>query len=156
MAQKVLYFTAGQQPTEGELADIAALNAASLPQYETLVVNGAVTAEYGEDRLIPCDFVAGSIPEAYDEIDEIDPDAIPNAPLLETEAIVSDGEEIALDDSNGTVELSVADFEITGAVLTLPATKAIVEHEDEFAVTGGTVTVSVVDGVVTMEFTADP
>lgn len=118
MAEKVVYFTAGPVPTAGELADIAALNAVSLPQYETLVVNGAANSEYGAGRLTPCDFVAGTIPEAYDEVAEIDPDAIPNTALTATQAIVND--------------------------------------EDEFEVTGGIVTVTVVAGVATMEFTADP
>lgn len=38
----------------------------------------------------------------------------------------------------------------------LPATMAIVADGQEFAATGGTVTLSVADGVVTAEFTADP
>lgn len=52
--KKVVYFTAGINATSGELADIAKLNAAAVPQYEVLVANGAANAEYGEtDRIIP-------------------------------------------------------------------------------------------------------
>lgn len=88
--KKVVYFTAGINATAGELADIAKLNAAAEPQYEVLVANGAANAEYGEtDRIIPSDYVAGTVPSVYSEVDVIDPDAIPNQALTPTQATVS-------------------------------------------------------------------
>lgn len=121
MAQKVLYFTAGPQPTSPELADIAKLNAVSLPQYETQVVNGAAVTgdEYGAGRLIPCDAVAGTIPEDYDEIDEIDPDAIPNTALLSTQKIVAHGDVITLS-NGGTATLTIVAGVITAAAYVAP------------------------------------
>lgn len=128
MAQKkVLYFTAGVVPTGPELAAIAKFNAAAEKPYEVLVMNGAQNTKYGEtNRLIPGDFVAGTVPAIYeieDEEDEriypvIDPDAIP--------------------------------------VQNLPATQAVISDGDEFAVTGGTVSVDIAAGVPTFTFTATP
>lgn len=159
MAQKVLYFTVGSQPTSGELADIANLNAASQAQYETEVVNGAeiTGSEYGEDRLIPCDLVAGTVPAAYNAKTTIDPDAIPNFPLLDTQAVVSDGQAIDLDSSLGTATLSISSFGIIGAVLALPATKAVVINTQVINTSdGGTVTLTIAAGVISSAVYAGP
>ncbi len=116
--KKVIYFTAGINATAGELADIAKLNAAAEPQYEVIVANGAANAKYGEtNRLIPSDFVAGTIPGIYDEIDEIDPDNIPNQALTDTQTIVNDGDTLAVTtggDPAGTVTFAVVDGVLTG------------------------------------------
>jgi len=115
--KKVVYFTAGINATSGELADIAKLNAAAEARYEVLVVNGAANAEYGEtDRIIPSDYVAGTVPSAYSEVDVIDPDSIPNQALTPTEAIVQAGTPI--DITGGTVTFTVEDNVITGGVFT--------------------------------------
>ena len=128
--KKVVYFTAGINATAGELADIAKLNAAAEPQYEVLVANGAANAEYGEtDRIIPADFVAGTIPDVYrvdgDPLEdpvypEIDPDAIPNQALTETQAIVNDAEALTVPVTGTyttTATVSVANGVVTGIVL---------------------------------------
>lgn len=116
--KKVIYFTAGINATAGELADIAKLNAAAEPQYEVIVANGAANAKYGEtNRLIPSDFVAGTIPGIYDEIDEIDPDNIPNQALTDTQTIVNDGDTLAVTTGGepaGTVTFAVVDGVLTG------------------------------------------
>lgn len=116
---KVLYFTAGQVPTAGELADIAALNAAALAPYEIGVRSGdvaRVTANYGEGRLEPCDYVAGTVPAAYNAIPVIDPDNIPATGLSDTQAVVEDGVAIAI--TGGTVAFDIVDGEITGGAFT--------------------------------------
>ena len=128
--KKVVYFTAGINATSGELADIAKLNAAAVPQYEVLVANGAANAEYGEtDRIIPADFVAGTIPDVYrvdgDPLEdpvypEIDPDAIPNQALTATQAIVNDAEALTVPVTGTyttTATVSVANGVVTGIVL---------------------------------------
>lgn len=128
--KKVVYFTAGINATSGELADIAKLNAAAEPQYEVSVVNGAANAEYGEtDRIIPADFVAGTIPDVYhvdgDPLEdtvypEIDPDAIPNQALTATQAIVNDAEALTVPVTGTyttTATVSVANGVVTGIVL---------------------------------------
>ncbi|AEX56097.1 hypothetical protein KL1_00013 [Burkholderia phage vB_BceS_KL1] len=116
--KKVIYFTAGINATSGELADIAKLNAAAEPQYEVIVANGAANAKYGEtNRLIPSDFVAGTIPGIYGEIDEIDPDNIPNQALTDTQTIVNDGDTLEVTtggDPAGTVTFAVVDGVLTG------------------------------------------
>ena len=128
--KKVVYFTAGINATAGELADIAKLNAAAEPQYEVLVANGAANAEYGEtDRIIPADFIAGTIPDVYrvdgDPLEdpvypEIDPDAIPNQALTPTQAIVNDAEALTVPVTGTyttTATVSVANGVVTGIVL---------------------------------------
>lgn len=118
--KKVVYFTAGINATAGELADIAKLNAAAEPQYEVLVANGAANAEYGEtDRIIPSDYVAGTVPSVYSEVDVIDPDAIPNQALTATQAIVEDAQVLDVD-GGGTVTLTIEGGVITGVVYAAP------------------------------------
>jgi len=128
--KKVVYFTAGINATSGELADIAKLNAVAVPQYEVLVANGAANAEYGEtDRIIPADFIAGTITDVY-RVDgdpekdpvypEIDPDVIPNQALMATQAIVNDAEALAVPVTGTyttTATVSVANGVVTGIVL---------------------------------------
>ena len=119
--KKVVYFTAGINATAGELADIAKLKAAAEPQYEVLVANGAANAEYGEtDRIIPSDYVAGTVPSVYSEVDVIDPDAIPNQALTATQAIVNDAEALTVPVTGTyttTATVSVANGVVTGIVL---------------------------------------
>lgn len=118
--KKVIYFTAGITATTGELADIAKLNAAAEAQYEVLVANGAANSMYGEtDRLTPSDFVAGTTPADYSEVDEIDPDAIPNQALTATQAIVEDAQVLAVT-GGGTATLTIEDGAITGVAYTAP------------------------------------
>lgn len=163
--KKVVYFTAGINATSGELADIAKLNAAAVPQYEVLVANGAANAEYGEtDRIIPADFIAGTIPDVYrvdgDPLEdpvypEIDPDAIPNQALTATQAIVSDEDVLEL--LGEDVTASVADNVLS---LSVAGTLVFVKDGDTLAVTtggdpAGVVTFSVTDGVLSGTFAAE-
>lgn len=65
-------------------------------------------------------------------------------------AIISAGDVLMLDGSPITVGV-----ENGQAALSMAGTKAIVTDQDEFAVTGGTVTLTVVDGVVTAAYEAN-
>ena len=157
MAQRILYFTAGPFPTEDEIAEIALLNAACVQPYECTVLNGAASAEYGADRPVPGDFAAGTIPEAFEDLDEIDPDAIPNAPLLETQAIVDDNQSIALSGSNGNAIIQIEDFEIVSAALALPTTKAVVANGQVLTLSnGGTATLTITGNAITVATYAAP
>ncbi len=104
----IVYFTAGSKPTADELADIAALNALAEQPYIVLVANGAQNAKYGEtNRLIPCDYAAGTIPTIYDAIPEFDIDSPPNpGNLPDNQGVVTDGETFAV--TGGTVTIHVA------------------------------------------------
>lgn len=119
--KKVIFFTAGTTATAGEIADIAKLNAAAEAQYEVIVANGAANAQYGEtDRIIPSDFVAGTVPTKYNAVDVIDPDAIPNQALLPTQAIVSDTQAFTTEVSGvfaTTATVTVVDNVVTAIVL---------------------------------------
>jgi hypothetical protein len=64
MTQRVLYFTAADIPTAGELTDIAALQALTTPGYSVGVRSGARDTTY-TPNLETCDLVAGTIPTAY-------------------------------------------------------------------------------------------
>lgn len=104
MAKRILFFTAGITPTSGELAAIAKLNAAADKPYEVTVLNGAANTKYGEtNRLIPCDFVAGTVPTIYNAKTVVDPDAIPVQNLPNTQAVVTNGQKITGVTGSGTV-----------------------------------------------------
>lgn len=114
--QRVVYFTAGITASSSELADIAKLNEAAEAPYEIIVVNSSANAKYGEtNRLIPCDFVAGSIPTIYAAIDEIDPDSIPVRGLSDAQAVVNNGDSFSVTGGSvtATVEDGVATFVYT-------------------------------------------
>lgn len=115
--KKVLYFTAGPIPTPQEQADIAALRTLAEPAYEVGVRNGAANAQFGTGRNEPADYAAGTIPTAYNTLDEFDVDA-PPAPdtLPDTQAVVTDGETLTIGGSDYT--FTVVDGEITDIVVT--------------------------------------
>jgi hypothetical protein len=137
--QKIIFFTAGPTATSGEIADIAKLNSAAAAPYEVAVMNGAAAGDdYGDGRLVPHDFVAGSIPDAYSESTEVDPDAIPaSLPEGSTVPLIDGGdtEAEAVINEDGKAELS-GDF-------------ALVEDGTAIAGTGGTFTPTVVAGEIT-------
>ena len=144
MTTKVIYFTAGVEPTVDEAAEIAKLNAASVGSYEVLVMNGAKDALYGETRLAPCDLVAGTIPTAYAGKTELDPDL--------KQVVLTNGED--LDEAGGG---TIAVY-ITAGVVTYTfepaATQAVVENGDTLAEAGGgTIAVSITAGVATYTYT---
>jgi hypothetical protein len=92
--QKIIYFIAGDVPTEGEIADIAALNAFA-NAYSVTVSNGSVAPGLGLDGegdafLDAADFVAGAVPDPYEDVPVIDIAAI---------ATVTNGQELTLDGS---------------------------------------------------------
>lgn len=165
MTKKIIYFTAGVTATAGEIADIAKLNAAAVKPYDVVVVNGAANAKYGEtDRLIPGDFVAGSVPDVY-HVDgdpeedtvypEIDPDDMPVPDLEPTQAIVDDEDVLEL--LGEDVTASVVDNVLS---LSVAGTLVFVKDGDTLAVTtggdpAGVVTFSVTDGVLSGTFAAD-
>lgn len=60
MAKKILYFTAGETATATELAEIAALNALTVPGYSVGVRNATKV-----NTVETCDLKAGSAPAAY-------------------------------------------------------------------------------------------
>ena len=95
MTAKIIYFTAGDVPTSGELADIAALNA-FCDGYSLTVSNGAVAPNLGADVLDDADFVAGTVPALYDEVAVIDPDAPFATAVGAGNAIVADEDELTL------------------------------------------------------------
>jgi|ERR1044072_1315339 hypothetical protein len=127
--KKILYFTAGILPTSPELAEIAKFNAVTDPQYELIVMNGSANAKYGEpNRLVPGDFVAGTVPVIYESLNEddervypeINPDSIPNQALTATQAIVTHNVVMTLP-VTGTyttgIKATVVNGVITGFVL---------------------------------------
>ena len=76
MPANIIYFTAGDVPTTGELADIAAWNA-FVNAYSLTVSNGSVAPGLGLDSdgepfLDGAAFVAGTIPEAYAGVQEVE------------------------------------------------------------------------------------
>jgi len=151
MAQKIIYFTAGAVATAEELSEIAALNALAETPYLVQVSNAAVPAGLGKDSegaeiIEQCDFVAGSIPAAYSEIAEFDPQNPPAPDLPDDQAVVTDGGTLNVD--GVSVTLAVSGNAVTGT--TLPATNAIiadagtipVQNSEGAAIGTGTLTVA--------------
>jgi hypothetical protein len=94
--KKIIFFSAGIGLTGPETTALNKLLARTDADYEVVIRNAAAptTGAMVED----CDFVAGTLPASgdYDEIDEIDEDAIPAQNLLATEAIVADGQALVV------------------------------------------------------------
>lgn len=78
-AKKIIYFIAGQKPTTEEAAEIADLQATVEPDYTLSVRSNAGSPIYSDDNLEPCDYVAGTVPTAYNAVDEFDPEKLPVA-----------------------------------------------------------------------------
>ncbi len=144
---KILFFLAAGLATEEELATIAALNAAALPAYEVEVLNSLENAEYGdENRLIPCDFVAGTIPEDYEGVDVFDVDAIP--------VTVADADSITVRNSASSASTVGTANIVDGEVeVMLPATRAIAVSGLLAGIvvsgSGTALTLTVANGVIT-------
>lgn len=92
--KKVLYFTAGDVPTGAELTAIGKLNAATSAPYEVGVRNTLHPA--GDTLLEHADYVAGTIPTAYNAVTEIDPNNIPDQSLSATQAVIDSGVDIVV------------------------------------------------------------
>lgn len=122
MAKRILFFTAGITPTSGELAAIAKLNTAADKPYEVTVMNGAANTKYGEtNRLVPCDFVAGTVPTIYNAKTVVNPDAIPVQNLPATQAIVTNAQKITGVTGTGTVANIAVDPTTKAVTVTLTA-----------------------------------
>ena len=65
MAQKIIFFTAGNVSTKAEQDAIAEIEKAIAPKFEMVVRNAAALAIYGEGRNEPTAFVAGSLPSNF-------------------------------------------------------------------------------------------
>lgn len=79
MADRIIFFTAGEQATVDELAAIAKLQDASVALYSLAIRRGDAAGgslSYGSG-VEPADYVCGAIPSAYSSVDVIDPDSIP-------------------------------------------------------------------------------
>lgn len=122
MAKRILFFTAGITLTSGELAAIAKLNTAADKPYEVTVMNGAADTEYGEtNRLVPCDFVAGTVPTIYNAKTVVNPDAIPVQNLPNTQAVVTNAQKITGVTGTGTVANIAVDPTTKAVTVTLTA-----------------------------------
>lgn len=75
MTKKIIYFTAGPTPTSTELAEIAALNAKTIPGYTVAVRNTLESNSYGAG-IESTDSVAGTVPTAYNALPNY---GVPNA-----------------------------------------------------------------------------
>lgn len=139
--QKIIYFTAGPKATTEEIAAIAALNSAAAAPYQVTVRDASAASvgdDYGDGRLEPCDFVAGTIPTAYNAKDVVDPDAIP--------ASLPEGSVVNLIDGGATEAPATINADGKGE---LSGDFALIEDGQAIAGTGGTFTATVVAGEIT-------
>lgn len=102
MTKRVIYFTAGPAPTGAENTAIAKLNALSAPAYQVKVFNGVENPNYGYGKE-DCDYVAGTVPVAYNAKTVINPDSPPLPDNLpNTQAVVNNGQKISGVTGSGT------------------------------------------------------
>lgn len=97
-AKRILYFTAGAVATGPEKTAIDKLNAIVGSSFEVHVRNGAIPNQYGVGNLEDADYVAGTIPTAYNDEETYpvaDPDAPPAPSVKATQAVVTSGEAVA-------------------------------------------------------------
>lgn len=118
--KKIIFFTAGIEPSGGETTAINKLLARTAADYEVVIRNAEAS---GRGEMVEeCDYVAGTLPASgdYDEIDVIDEDAIPAVNLLATEAVVADGQALVVPVTGvyaTTATVSVTDGVVDGIVL---------------------------------------
>lgn len=114
---KIIYFTAGEQPTTGELAEIAKFNAAAVAPFELVVRRADVSNSYGA-AVEATDYVAGTPAAPYDgpSYDVADPDNPPTGGNLPAaQAVVYDGQVIAV--TGGSATITVAAGVVTEIVI---------------------------------------
>jgi hypothetical protein len=123
--KKVIYFTAGAVATAEELEEITAIRAYTGPLLDLTVSNGAILPNLSGDpeneddpRIQESDFVAGTIPEAYSGVDELDPDNIgPALDVGSDKAVVTDGQVITIEAATYTftiVDGAITDITVGG------------------------------------------
>jgi len=144
--------TAGKMTFVGTSGNAITTRAAG----DSVVIETVGTALYSDGIPMPGDFIAGTYPASYVEDGDpiypiFDVDNPPDAPTLPaTQTVLSNGETVDLDDDAGSVDFTVADGEITGAALSLPATAVIVTHTQVIPVTGGgSVALTIAAGAIT-------
>lgn len=148
--KRIIYFQAEPVATTEELAEIAAINAFSVNPYQVLVMNGSASTAYGAGN-ITADYVAGTIPTAYNEVDVFDYENPPDPVLIATKAVVDTGESISTTDG-GAVTVTVAANAISSAAYAAAATKILLATGVVIPITSGgtgTVTLTIAGGVIT-------
>lgn len=146
--KRIIFFQAGPVATTEELAEIAAINAFSVNPYEVLVMNALESTSYGAGN-VSADYVAGTIPTAYEAITEFDYTNPPDPVLIPTKATVAD-ESVLDTDDGGTVTVTVAENAITGLEYTAAATSILLDTGAVINIDGGgTVTLTIAGGVIT-------
>lgn len=102
MTKQVIYFTAGPAPTGPETTAIAKLNALAVPPYDVKVLSAIENPNYGAGKKA-ADFVAGTVPTAYNAVTVINPDAPPSGDNLpSTQAVVNNAQKISGVTGTGT------------------------------------------------------
>ncbi|EMF0829280.1 hypothetical protein [Pseudomonas aeruginosa] len=154
MTQRILFFTAGAALTEEEKAVVEQLNALTPPAYSVTVHNGAVEPDY----VVPGDYAAGAIPQAYAGLPVFDPDNPPSPAVGEGQVVVSNDATVSVLPASGSMALVSGTADVASGALAgirLAATAAVVANGQTISVAGGTVTLSVAANVVTAVFTPE-
>ena len=153
MPTKIIYFLADRVATPEEEEDIAKLNSMV---FEISVMHGQGSGDTGYgDNILQCDYVAGTVPDAYSDIPIYDASQLPGAGAGAGEPSgpsVSNGQIVHVrnyqeqDSHQGIAVVSGTTFE----GVNLGRTTAIVDDGDEFPVSAtGSIVIKVKDGVIT-------
>jgi hypothetical protein len=148
MTKRILYFVETTMATEEEVAEIEKLNET---RFIVNVLNASEDIRYGVGRRIPCDFVAGTVPESYGDIPVFDIGSLPELP--EPTPPIQDGQIIHVRNYGGTdshqgTAVVAEDETLTG--VNLGNTTAMVDGSDKLAVEGGgEVSFTITGGAIT-------
>jgi hypothetical protein len=116
MTANIIYFTASDIPTSGELSDIDAWNAFA-GAYSVTVANGGKAPGLGLDSegdpfLSNASFVAGSVPAIYSDIPTVTIADFAGITLAANQVIITDGDELEFD--GATYTFAVEDNVVIG------------------------------------------
>lgn len=148
MTKRILYFVETTMATEEEVAEIEKLNET---RFIVNVLNASEDIRYGVGRRIPCDFVAGTVPESYSDIPVFDIGSLPELP--EPTPPIIDGQIVHVRnyvgaDSHQGSAVVAEDDTLTG--VNLGNTTAMVDGSDKLAVEGGgEVSFTITGGAIT-------
>lgn len=143
MAKKVIFFTVAEKATSDEIAAIAALNSRAAAPLEVVVRNGSAVSvgdDYGDGRLEPCDYAAGTVPTAYNA-----------KPAVPAGLGLANGAAMNVRNSAASKTVAGAAVVASGVVTSvdLPATAALLTDTQAVTVGGSTYTFTIAGGVIT-------
>lgn len=124
VTKSVIFFTADTQATDAENVLIEKLNTARIRPFITQVMSALFKATYGDGRIAPSDYVAGSVPAAFTGVPTVNPDALPGTDPVPATAVTLAGPTTAVAGSPSSVftaSLSPNGGTLSGSAVVTPS-----------------------------------